>query len=187
MGIGKAIPVQLMIILGMILVFRPSASILPPETKQLPRNDNVLYDLKTEKILTSLKINEKPKPVAKRPASQTPKPQVVRTASISIDHANTAVIEIIREAAREFGVNEQMMLDIAYCESGFREEAVSGPYAGIYQFLSSTWESNRKAMGEDPNPNLRVSPRDAARTAAFKMSRDGFGAWPVCSKISNAS
>jgi hypothetical protein len=37
-------------------------------------------------------------------------------------------------------------------------------------------------MGENPDPFLRYHPEEAAKTAAFKMSRDGFGAWPVCGR-----
>jgi hypothetical protein len=73
-----------------------------------------------------------------------------------------------------------MMIGIAKCESGFRENAVNGPYAGIYQFVSGTWISNRRAMGLDENLELRYNAEESVKTAAFKMNRDGFGAWPVC-------
>jgi hypothetical protein len=90
------------------------------------------------------------------------------------------VITLIEKYASEYGVDKNMMIGIAKCESGFRENAVNGPYAGIYQFVSGTWISNRRAMGLDTNLNLRFNAEEAAKTAAFKMSRDGFGAWPVC-------
>jgi hypothetical protein len=35
-------------------------------------------------------------------------------------------------------------------------------------------------MGLDENLDLRYSAEESAKTAAYKMSRDGFGAWPVC-------
>ena len=87
---------------------------------------------------------------------------------------------LIEKYASEYGVNKDMMVHIAKCESGFRSNAVNGPYAGIYQFIGSTWSSNRRAMGLDPDPTLRYNLEEAVKTAAFKMSRDGFGAWPVC-------
>jgi len=96
------------------------------------------------------------------------------------------VIEIIEKYANFYGVDKNMMIYIANCESGFRTNAVNGPYAGIYQFLTSTWVSNRKAMGLDPDPNLRYDLEETVKTAAFKMSRDGFSAWPVCQNKAQA-
>jgi hypothetical protein len=90
------------------------------------------------------------------------------------------VVGLIEKYASEYGVNKDMMIGIAKCESGFRENAVNGPYAGIYQFVSGTWISNRRAMGLDENLDLRYNAEESVKTAAFKMSRDGFGAWPVC-------
>jgi hypothetical protein len=79
------------------------------------------------------------------------------------------------------------MKKIAQCESGMRPEATNGPYGGMFQFVSSTWISNRKAMGKDPNPALRYNAAEAIETAAFKMGRDGYGAWPACSRKALAS
>jgi hypothetical protein len=93
------------------------------------------------------------------------------------------VIILIEKYANQYAVDKDMMINIAKCESGFRGNAVNGPYAGIYQFMTSTWVSNRRAMGLDSNPNLRFNLEESIKTAAFKMSRDGFGAWPVCQSI----
>ncbi len=84
--------------------------------------------------------------------------------------------------SQEYGVSKDLLVKIAACESGFNPGAQNGPYGGMFQFLASTWVSNRKAMGLDPNPNLRYNSEEAIRTAAFKISRDGAGAWPVCSR-----
>ena len=72
---------------------------------------------------------------------------------------------------------------IAFCESSLKPDAVNGPYAGLFQFCSSTWISNRKALGLNPNPFLRYNAEEAVKTAAFKIARDGTGAWPVCGSI----
>ncbi len=95
---------------------------------------------------------------------------------------NVDVESIIRAFASEYGVDPEIMLAIARCESSLRAHAINGPFGGIYQFLASTWSSNRKLMGLDPDPRLRFNATESARTAAFKMSRDGFGAWPACSR-----
>ena len=84
----------------------------------------------------------------------------------------------------EFGVNQATLKKIARCESRFNPGAVSrsGLYGGMYQFLASTWRSTRQAMGLDDNPDLRFNAEEAVRTAAFKISRGGIGAWPVCGR-----
>ncbi len=99
-----------------------------------------------------------------------------------VSQVNANIENIISQFAAEYGVNDGVMLAIARCESDLQHNAASGPYAGLFQFLASTWSSNRRLMGMDPSPELRFDPVEAARTAAFKMARDGFGAWPACSR-----
>jgi resuscitation-promoting factor RpfB len=91
---------------------------------------------------------------------------------------------MVRKYAAEYGANPDVMMVIAKCESGYRADAVSpsGAYKGMYQFVTSTWQSNRRAMGLDDNPNLMFNAEEAIKTAAFKMGRDGYGAWPACSQ-----
>lgn len=92
---------------------------------------------------------------------------------------------MIEKYAAEYGADPLMMKKIAKCESGYNPAAISpsGAYHGIYQFVSSTWVSNRNAMGLDPDPDLRRDAQESIRTAAFKMGRDGYSAWPTCSRI----
>jgi len=94
------------------------------------------------------------------------------------------VVSLIHKYAAEYGVSAEIMIGIANCESGMNAGAVSpsGSYKGIYQFVTSTWQSNREAMGLSADPALMFNAEEAVRTAAFKMSRDGYGAWPVCSQ-----
>lgn len=130
-----------------------------------------------------------PKPTVK-PVKPTPVPTQAPTkaakqvvpVSTTTQTTSTNIESIIRQAASEYGVNGDVMVEIARCESGLRASAVNGPYGGIFQFLASTWASNRRAMGLDPNQDLRFNAQEAAKTAAFKMARDGFGAWPACSR-----
>jgi soluble lytic murein transglycosylase-like protein len=84
--------------------------------------------------------------------------------------------------SQEYGVSKTVLIKIAACESGFNPNAQNGPYAGMFQFLSNTWISNRRAMGLDASPNLRYNAKESIKTAAFKISKDGTGAWPVCSR-----
>lgn len=101
----------------------------------------------------------------------------------------TDIHGLIYQYAPQYGANAGVMVHIANCESGMRPNALSssGTYAGMFQFNASTWSSNRRAMGLNPDPNLRFNAEEAIKTAAFKMGRDGYGAWPVCGKKALAS
>jgi hypothetical protein len=52
----------------------------------------------------------------------------------------------------------------------------------MYQFSKETWMNTRSQMGQDNNPDLRFNAEEAIKTAAFKISRGGAGAWAVCAK-----
>lgn len=110
-------------------------------------------------------------------ASQTvykPQPQIVPE----------EIESMIRKYASEYGADAEVMISIAKCESGFRPDAVSpsGAYHGMYQFVASTWQSNRRAMGLSDDLSLMKNAEESIKTAAFKMGRDGYGAWPACSQ-----
>jgi len=87
-----------------------------------------------------------------------------------------------KEYSQKYGVDEGLLKKIAECESGFNPEAVNGPYAGMFQFTSSSWISTRTEMGLNADPDLRFNGSESIRTAAFKISKYGTSAWPVCSK-----
>lgn len=96
---------------------------------------------------------------------------------------------LFEKYASEYGLSASVIKHIAKCESGLRPEALSsnGLYGGLFQFVASTWSGNRKSMGLDPDPQLRFNAEEAIKTAAYKISRDGYGAWPVCGKKAIAS
>ena len=89
---------------------------------------------------------------------------------------------LFNKYSQQYGVDKQLMKRIAYCESSFNPQAVNGPYKGMYQYLDTTWMAERRAMGLDPDPYLRYNSEEAIKTTAFKISRDGTGAWPVCGR-----
>ncbi len=85
--------------------------------------------------------------------------------------------------SREYGVDIGLLRKIAVCESGYNTNARSKHgYGGMYQFSESSWKSTRSHMGLDTNADLRFNAEEAIKTAAFKISRNGTGAWPACSK-----
>ncbi|PIS08690.1 hypothetical protein COT75_05375 [Candidatus Beckwithbacteria bacterium CG10_big_fil_rev_8_21_14_0_10_34_10] len=87
---------------------------------------------------------------------------------------------MFEQYASQYSISPQVLIKIANCESHFNPNALNGPYGGMYQYQESTWVSTRKAMSENPDPNLRFNPEEAIKTTAFKISQGGIGAWPVC-------
>lgn len=90
--------------------------------------------------------------------------------------------ELFTKYAALYNVDKNLLVHIARCESGFRSEAINGPYLGMFQYQDTTWSSTRTAMGENPDPALRANPEEAIKTSAWKIANGGIGAWPVCGK-----
>jgi hypothetical protein len=80
----------------------------------------------------------------------------------------------------EYHVDHDLLKRIAKCESSFNTNAVYGDYRGMFQFATSSWSVTRSAMGMDTNPDLRTNAEESIRTAAYKISQNGSGAWPNC-------
>lgn len=170
----------------------PSSKELFPEPKENAKLASALADIEAKQAQEEEpKDKQTPEPVLEtRVASQDEfyvdtinhklPPVVEQKASIG----DAEIIEMIYKYASLYGANPEVMIGIARCESGLREDAVSstGAYHGLFQFVTSTWQSNRRAMGLDDSPALMHNAEEAIKTAAFKMGRDGYGAWPVCSQ-----
>ncbi|MGB6881989.1 MAG: transglycosylase SLT domain-containing protein [Microgenomates group bacterium] len=86
----------------------------------------------------------------------------------------------IERFAAQYGVDPNVLRHIAVCESEFNPLAINNSYVGLFQFGPITWANNRKAMGEDPNPDLRLNAEESAQTAAYILSTRGGGVWPNC-------
>lgn len=121
-------------------------------------------------------LTPKPTPILTPEPTPTPTPSVVPS-SEPYD-----AISLVSKYAQEFGVDEHVLYTIGQCESGFNATSSNGPYGGVYQFHYSSWASIRNSMGLDTNPDLRFNPEESIKTAAFKIARDGTGAWPACSE-----
>lgn len=169
-------------VLGYSTDFSSYNQLIPNENKSFEDNN------KSEEEIQEIDISptETPSP------SPTSTPDVVaqvasqeKSRPAAVQNAPTKFNALIDKYAGEYGADPNMMKKIAKCESGYNPEAISpsGAYHGLYQFVAGTWVSNRNAMGLDPNLELRRDPEEAIKTAAFKMGRDGYGAWPVCSRI----
>ena len=84
-------------------------------------------------------------------------------------------------AGTQYHVDISVLRRVAVCESGYNTYARNGPYAGMFQFASSTWVATRATMGLSTDPDLRFNPEQAIDTAAFKIAAgEGKQAWPGC-------
>lgn len=160
-------------------------------------NPAVTGDVLGKSVLTVPEPSPEPKPT---PVPEpTPKPSLRPTPQPVVSPSSIPTVETpapvapvdlessFSQAESTYGVSAALLKGIAQCESGMRANAVNGPYLGMFQFLASTWSSNRRAMGADPDPALRANGHEAIMTAAFKISRDGIGAWPACGKKAMAA
>ncbi len=134
------------------------------EIKPTPRPEIVSQDNNNKTNLTLSISSPTPKPITRKKEIITP---------LELDGLFT-------KYAKEYNVSKETLKNIAYCESTFKPNATNYTYVGLFQFSPSTWISNRKAMGLDPNIDLRLNAEESIKTAAYKINRDGTGAWPVC-------
>lgn len=110
----------------------------------------------------------------------TPTPTKIKPTPTPTSTSSEEVNEFIDRFAAQYGVDKNVLRHIAICESGFKSGATNGPYAGLYQFGSTTWQNIRKEIGEDTNPDLRYAAKDAVQTAAYAVSKGKGGMWPNC-------
>jgi hypothetical protein len=83
--------------------------------------------------------------------------------------------------AEMYNIDVAQLKHIAQCESGFNATSNNhGKYLGMFQFSESTWISNRRAMGLDTNPDLRMNAEESIKTTAFMLARGQARAWPNC-------
>jgi soluble lytic murein transglycosylase-like protein len=87
------------------------------------------------------------------------------------------IAAIIRAAAAKYGVDGELLLRIAYCESRYDPLAYNGVLgaSGLFQIIPGTWRANSAPAGYggasvfDPVANANV--------AAWMISRGGAGQW----------
>lgn len=114
-----------------------------------------------------------PTPIPTNTLVPTPKP--TRT-PISSEQINS----FIDRFSAQYRVDSNVIRHIAICESGFNPNAVNGPYKGLFQFGTVTWEDIRGEIGEDPDPDLRLSAEDSIQTAAYAISQGKISIWLHC-------
>jgi hypothetical protein len=128
-----------------------------------------------------------PSPTLKPTRTPTPKPTLTPTVTpipTFIPYTSEILEGWFSRYSDEYHCDKELLRKIAACESGFNATSFNAKhnYAGIYQFAESTWRVTRRQMGVDENPDLRFNPEEAIKTAAFKISRGGVGAWKNCAQ-----
>ena len=96
----------------------------------------------------------------------TPQPTVAQTAP---EQATGSVEQIVRQAARKYGIDENYAVQIAMCESTMNPNAVNTSYyengnpSGLYQHISGYWPARAAKYGYagasvfDPVANANVT------------------------------
>ncbi|MEK7497460.1 MAG: transglycosylase SLT domain-containing protein [Patescibacteria group bacterium] len=124
-----------------------------------------------------------PTPSPKPTESPTPKPKTpspTETPTPVPTFTSQQIYELMDRFGAQYNVDPNVLRHIAVCESEFNPLAVNGPYEGLYQFVSITWQNYRKKMGENPSPDLRTNAEEAIQTAAYALSLGNSGIWPNC-------
>lgn len=89
--------------------------------------------------------------VASVPIPPSPTPVIITPTPDDADKAERRAYwePIIRSAAKQWGANPSLLVKIAECESGFRQEIknASSSASGLFQFITSTWESQTAKYG----------------------------------------
>jgi hypothetical protein len=148
-------------VLGLFIIPTPTPTVTPsPEP------------IATPAITPTLTPTPSPSPTSTTTPTPTPVPQLTYTS----DQINA----LIDRFANQYGVDPHVLRHIALCESGLDPMAVNGPYVGLYQFNSITWQNNRELMGEETNLDSRLNAEEAIQTAAYILSIGRDGIWPNC-------
>lgn len=87
----------------------------------------------------------------------------------------------IKHYASLYGVSSEFLSCIIFHESGFRPEVKNknSSATGLGQFISSTWVSFRKRMGEDTDLELRKNPEESIKTLSWALSKGYKNHWLV--------
>lgn len=94
-----------------------------------------------------------------------------------------AYADWINDAASKYGVDASKMSRMMYCESGARPDAVGGGgrFHGLFQYLKSTWAGASSQAGW--GGSSIYDPKAQIYTTAWKISIQGYRAWPVCGRL----
>lgn len=107
---------------------------------------------------------------------------VIKGVRPKITYARGAYADWINDASIKFGVDASKMQRLMMCESGGNASAVGGGgrFYGLFQYLPSTWSGASSGAGFAGSSIY--DPKAQIYTTAWKISKQGYGAWPVCGR-----
>jgi len=165
---GKSvIPIAAAIFMG--------TGVTPAPTPVVLSQSEIMHIFTTPSPTLTPTLTPTPRPTSTPKPTQTPSPTPIPVSAGQLDGW-------FSNYANYYGIDRQKFWLTAVCESKLRVNAVNRDYAGLFQFSANTWRSVRSRMGLDPDPSLRFNPEESIRTAAYKIARDGYAAWPNCGK-----
>ncbi|PIS09704.1 hypothetical protein COT75_00755 [Candidatus Beckwithbacteria bacterium CG10_big_fil_rev_8_21_14_0_10_34_10] len=166
--------------LGCLLIFKLQKNIKVLE-KQEQKGIEISYNqLPNPSVLIPPSPSPSPSPIPTPKPSPSPLPSPSPSPEPKIYPTSQELDSSFAKYATEYRLDLNILRQLASCESGFNTYAVNNPYAGLYQFNSTSWINTRKRMGLNPDPDLRFNWEESIKTAAFKISQDGLGSWPSC-------
>lgn len=154
------------------VVVTPTPSLEPSPTSTASATPSVMSATSTKSPAPTQKPTSTSAPTNSPTPTATPSPQPT--------YSSQQINEFINRFAGQYGVDPNVLRYIALCESGFNPLAQNLGYAGLYQFGATTWQTYRKKIGEDGNPDLRLNAEEAVQTAAYVISIGNSYIWPNC-------
>lgn len=163
-------------------------SVLAQEAIQVNQNDPTILTVASSQ-LTDIAVGEsradeaaaaeaatKAAEIAKQAAAKKVAAKaIVVTPAPSTTWDRATVATIIREAAAKYGVDAELLLRIAQCESGLNPSAKNrnSSASGLFQFMPSTYRNSPSGAA-----GLSIwDPRANAEAAAFKIANGALRAW----------
>lgn len=159
-----------------------------PTVIRIPTNLPTPQVILSEAVIIQATTTPTPTKVSTTPTptfvpTQTPTPTPILPTPTRVTASAGEIDSYFEKYSREYSVDISLLRKIAVCESGYNTNSKSKyGYAGMFQFSESAWRGIRNRMGLDTNPDLRFNPEESIKAAAYKISKDGTGAWPACSK-----
>lgn len=88
------------------------------------------------------------------------------------------VKEYIKEYSEEYGVDSDLALNIAKCESEYYYEAQNPDSSaeGVFQMIDSTWEYTMEMM-DMPTTTSKISVPESIEAGVYLLSKEGSSHW----------
>ncbi|RJQ38510.1 hypothetical protein C4559_01835 [Candidatus Microgenomates bacterium] len=167
--------------LVLVLIIYIPIRILSPKKTTKPQVKATKVSIIT--LTPTITLTLTPTPTATPTPTLTPAPTATPSPTFTpTPLPPSGLDELFTKFASEYSIDKELLKRIANCESSLNPSAGTNKYAGLFQFAEPIWTQTRNLMGQNPDINLRFDAQEAIRTAAFMLSQNHLGIWPVCGK-----